>query len=64
LINSGWIKRNDPGELYLLNPNDAAGNDKDGLLLHHLGAAYGGIWREGQAGHLIDAALTLEFIGA
>jgi hypothetical protein len=34
----------------LLARNDGARNGKDGLLLHHLGVAYGGNWRNRQAG--------------
>jgi hypothetical protein len=60
----------------LLAQNDAAQNNKDRLLLHHLGPAYGGNCRNRQAslfpgfcssgpwGHLIDASLTPEFKGA
>jgi hypothetical protein len=54
------VKGDDPGELYLLARNDAAENHKDGLLLHHLGTAYGGNCRKRQASHLIHASLTPE----
>jgi hypothetical protein len=57
-------RENDPGELLLLARNDAAENHKDGLLLHHLGTAYGGNCWERQASHLIHAALTPESKGA
>jgi hypothetical protein len=49
----------------LLARNDAARNHKDGLLLHHVGTAYGRNRQKRQAmaleNHLIDAALTLDF---
>jgi len=56
--------RDDPGERYLLARNDAAESHKDGLLLHHLGPAYGGNCWERQANHLIDASLTADSNGA
>jgi hypothetical protein len=43
------VKGRTAGRACLLARNDAAQNRKDGLLLHHLGTAYGGNWQKRQA---------------